>query len=219
MTSRENSTDKKGPHNRESVFLRSKNEPRFKRPLVDLEHVVQGTKESAQKLQKQRQDTFTALSKIACNPWDRYRKNFKINQAGPGWVIHTNDATFTEGIIKEVKTTKSELSRIITSHHKNFVDLREAIYYEGAVFLIYEIMDVSLAQVFSSPLGRLQLFEVAAFARELLTGIEYMHINLKITHGALSSNSVLLSVTGAVKIGMFVTKAVGKSETKRFQRT
>lgn len=210
MTSREKSTDQKGPHNRVSVFPRSKNaEPRFKRPLADLEHVVQGTKESAQKLQKQRQGTFSALPKLACNPWDRYRKTFKINQAGPGWVVHTNDATFTEGIIKEVKTTKSELSRIITSHHKNFVDLREAIYYEGAVFLIYEIMDVSLAQVFSSPLGRLQLFEVAAFSRELLTGIEYMHMNLKITHGALSSNSVLLSVTGAVKIGMFVTKAVG----------
>ncbi|QQK48371.1 Tyrosine-protein kinase, active site [Penicillium digitatum] len=79
-------------------------------------------------------------------------------------------------------------------------------------------MDVSLAQVFSSPLGRLQLFEVAAFARELLTGIEYMHINLKITHGALSSNSVLLSVTGAVKIANLGTAMIENNDATKDER-
>ncbi|KAJ6076658.1 hypothetical protein N7499_008639 [Penicillium canescens] len=193
-------TNPKASHNRVSVFPRS--DARLKRPLAEPESTVQGTKQGALKLQKQRQGAFTALSKTACNPWGRYRKSFKINQAGRGWVVHANNNTFSEAIIKEVKTTKSELSRVITSPHKNFVELQEAIYYEGAIFLVYEIMDVSLGQIFSSPLGRLQLFEVAAFSREVLAGLEHIHKRLKITHGDISSSSILLSVTGAVKIGM-----------------
>lgn len=192
------------PANRVSVFPRS--EPRLKRPLADLESVVQGTKESVQKLQKQRQVTFTSVSKKACNPWDHYQKSFKLNQAGIGWVVHTNNITFSEGVVKELKSNKSELSRVLTRPHKNLVHLQEAIYHDGSIFCIYEIMDVSLGQIFNSPLGRLRLFEVAAFSLELLAGIEHIHKSLEITHGDLSSNSVLLSVNGAVKIGMLVNE-------------
>lgn len=123
-----------------------------------------------------------------------------MNQAGRGWVVYNN--TFSEAIIKEVKTTSKDLARLITSPHKNIVELQEAIYHKGAIFLVYEIMDISLSQIFSSPLGRLQLFEVAAFSREILTGLEHIHKHLKIAHGDISSSSILLLVTGAVKVGM-----------------
>ncbi|KAJ5493675.1 hypothetical protein N7463_009762 [Penicillium fimorum] len=79
-------------------------------------------------------------------------------------------------------------------------------------------MDVSLAQIFSSPLGRLQLFEVAAFTRGVLAGIEHIHKSLKITHGNLSSASVLLSVSGNIKIANLGTSMLenkGISESQR----
>lgn len=203
MSSKE-SGSRNTPDNRVSVFPRPKNTTyRPKRHLADVDFVGQGTKESAQKLQKYRPDALKFLSKTASNPWLRYRKTFRMNQAGIGWVVHSNDTTFREGIIKEVKTTKSEMSKIMTTPHKNFVQLQEALYHDNMVFLVYELMDVSLAQIFGSPLGRLQLFEVAAFSYEILTGIEYIHRQLQIIHGDISSTSILLSVTGALKIGIF----------------
>ena len=189
-------------HNRVSLFPRTKHgETRQKRTIADLDSAVQATKESAQKLQKKSGPTYS-LHKSAINPWERYQRSFRINQAGPGYIVHAKNATFAEAIIKEAKTVRGELSKIMTSPHKNFVELLEALYHDGAIFLVYEIMDVSLAQIFNSPLGRLDLFEVAAFARETLTGIEHIHNTLDISHGDLSSSSILLSVTGTVKIGI-----------------
>jgi serine/threonine protein kinase len=186
---------------RVSVFPRTKNgESRFKRTLTDLEPAAQPIKESAQKLQK-RQGTPNPIPKAVSNPWERYQKSFKINQAGPGYVVHANNATFAEGIIKEVKVPRSELSKIITSPHRNLVHLQEALYHDETVFLVYEVMDISLGQIFNSPLGRLQLFEVAAFTHEVLTGIKHIHKTLDISHGDLNSDCILLSVTGSIKIG------------------
>lgn len=168
-----------------------------KRKLADVEPSVQSAKESV-KLQRR-----PTLQKSAEAPWERYRKSFKLNQAGPGQVVHANDSSFREGIIKSVNTTRSELSKIMTSPHRNFVHLQEAFYHNDQIFLLYEIMDISLAQLFSTPFGRLQLFEVAAFSKEVLIGIHHIHDTLKITHGEINSDNILLSVAGAIKIGRY----------------
>jgi serine/threonine protein kinase len=188
--------------NRISRFPGTKpGEAGVKRSLAELEAAVQGTKESARRLQK-RQALLPQLSKEAANPWERYQKSFKINQAGSGFIVHANDETFREGVLKAVKTSKGELSKVINSPHRNLVHLHEALYHDAHIFFLYEVMDISLAQIFSSPLGRLQLFEVAAFSKEILAGVQHIHDSLKITHGDLTSNNILLSVTGAIKIGM-----------------
>lgn len=193
-------------NNRVSRFPGTKDgEYPAKRPLalVDLESVVEGTQGSVQRLHK-RPALLKQLAKSATNPEERYRKSFRINQAGWGYVVHSNDSTFREGILKSVKSSRSELSKIINNPHRNIVHLQEAFSHDSQVFFIYEVMDISLAQIFSSPLGRLQLFEVAAFSKELLAGVQHIHDSLKITHGDLNSNNALLSVTGEVKIGMYI---------------
>jgi serine/threonine protein kinase len=166
-----------------------------KRKLTDVESGVQIAKEKF-KLQKR-----PTVQKTAEAPWERYRKSFSLNQAGCGQVVHANDSSFREGIIKTVNTTRSELSRIISSPHKNLVHLQEAFYHNDQIFLLYEIMDISLAQLFTTPFGSLQLFEVAAFSKELLIGIHHIHDSLKITHGQINSENILLSVAGVIKIG------------------
>lgn len=194
-------------NNRVSRFPRTENGDthRTKRALDELDTVVRGTKQSVQRLQK-RQATpgvSTSFSKEVASPWQDYQKSFKLNQAGYGLVVHAKNATFAEGILKEIRGHgKEKLSSVTSYSHKNLVRLQRAFHDDGAVYFLYEMMDVTLAQIFSSPLGRLQLYEVAAFSQEILSGIEYIHNRLKIIHGNLTSDSILLSVSGAVKIGM-----------------
>lgn len=193
--------------NRVSRFPRTENgdTPRTKRHLDELDTLVRGTKQSVQRLQKRQAtpDVSTPFSKEVASPWRDYQKSFKLNQAGHGLVVHAKNATFAEGILKEIRGYgKEKMSNVTSYSHKNLVRLQRAFYDDGAIFLLYEMMDVTLAQIFSSPLGRLQLYEVAAFSQEILTGIDYIHNCLKITHGDLTSDSILLSVSGAIKIGM-----------------
>ncbi|EER40964.1 conserved hypothetical protein [Histoplasma capsulatum H143] len=66
-------------------------------------------------------------------------------------------------------------------------------------------MNVSLAQIFSTPLGTLRFHEVAAFSREILQGLSYIH-DLCISYRQLSSENVLLSVEMVeIKIANFGT--------------
>jgi len=43
------------------------------------------------------------------------------------------------------------------------------------IYIFYEVLDVSLAQVFATPLGQLKAYYIAAFCCEILTGIEYIY--------------------------------------------
>jgi serine/threonine protein kinase len=198
--------------NRVSRFPRTENgdTPRIKRPLDELDTVVRGTKQSVQRLQKRQAtpEVPTPFSKEVASPWQDYQKSFRLNQAGYGLVVHAKNATFAEGILKEIRGYgKEKLSNVTSYSHKNLVKLQRAFYDDGSIFVLYEMMDVTLAQIFSSPLGRLQLYEVAAFSQDILTGIDHIHNCLKITHGDLTSDSILLSVSGAIKIGMSPAKS------------
>jgi Serine/threonine protein kinase len=143
------------------------------------------------------------LNKRTGDPWQHYQKIYRSDQGGRGFVVHTKDNTFSDFFAKEVKVhTKEWLSRITLASHKNIVFLKETLYSNGALYFFYELMDVSLAQVFATPFGRLKAYEVAAFCHEILNGLEYIHQTLRFTHGNLTSGNVLLSMDGAVKIGM-----------------
>ncbi|EGC41939.1 conserved hypothetical protein [Histoplasma capsulatum var. duboisii H88] len=146
------------------------------------------------------------LFKDETAPWDRYQFCTKLDQAGQGRTAYSKDGMFNEMLVKEVKVHGKEwLSRVKEINHKNIVALHEALYYQGSIYFFYKIMDVSLAQVFSTPLGTLRFHEVAAFSREILQGLSYIH-DLRISHGQLSSENVLLSAeTAEIKIANFGT--------------
>ncbi|KAF3394007.1 hypothetical protein F1880_005511 [Penicillium rolfsii] len=208
--------------NRVSRFPRTENgdTSRSKRHLDELETVVRGTKQSVQRLQKRQAtpEVFTPFSKEVASPWRDYQKSFKLNQAGNCLVVHAKNATFEEGILKEIRSYgKEKMSNVISYSHKNLVKLRRAFYDDEAIFLLYEMMDVTLAQIFNSPLGRLQLYEVAAFSQEILRGIEYIHNCLKISHGDITSESILLSVSGAIKIANLGASMLQKSGSSVLQ--
>ena len=141
------------------------------------------------------------------NPWDRYRPYMKLQQAGPAKAAYLKDGSFDEMAVKEMKVpNKNLLSQIKSTGHKNIVKLHEAMYYEGSIYFFYEVMDVSLAQVFGTPLGRLLHFEVAAFCKEVLEGLDHIHTRLHTAHGDLNSSNILLSPgAAAIKIGIYLS--------------
>lgn len=182
-----------------------------KRPLANGEPSEQDTKRH-QRLQKGPQaipkNVSSLLPRDVRNPWERYQKVFKIDQAGPGYIAHAKNNTFAEMIVKEVKApSKDWLTKLTPTSNQNVVHLQEAMYNNGCIYLFYEVMDVSLSQAFATPLGRWKAYEVAAFSQELLNGLDYIHKSLGLVHGDMSAKSVLLSVEGAVKIGNKPTKA------------
>lgn len=149
------------------------------------------------------------LRKEESNPWDQYQEIFKMKQAGPARFVHSKDDTFSEMIIKE-KTVHSKawLTKLSAISHKNIVPLREVLYHNSTIYFVYEVLDVSLAQVFATPLGRLEAYEVAAFCHEILEGIEHIHNSLRLVHGDINSENILLSTDGNLKIGMDDHKGV-----------
>ncbi|EEH20211.1 serine/threonine protein kinase [Paracoccidioides brasiliensis Pb03] len=166
--------------------------PPPKRLLLGTEH-----SECSQKPQKLRrmipgssQHCFSAEG----NPWDQYQRSFNLPQAGHGILVHTKSVPFDERIFKQIEVKdKSFLSKLRPVSHRNIVTLHEAMYHEGRINVFYEVMDVSLAQIFRTPISALRPFEVAAFCKEILEGLDYIHSHLELVHGELSSESILLS--------------------------
>ncbi|EDN05106.1 hypothetical protein I7I51_01979 [Histoplasma capsulatum] len=142
------------------------------------------------------------LLKEVANPWDQYQQGFNLDQAGPGILVNAKNDSFDEMIAKRAEVDNQEwLSKLKPIAHKNIVKLCEALYHEGAIFLFYEVMDVSLADIFSTPYGILRPYQVAAFCKEILNGLDFLHAQ-QLVAGELCAENVLLSVNPvAVKIG------------------
>ncbi|KAF7594870.1 hypothetical protein BBP40_007904 [Aspergillus hancockii] len=206
--------------NRLSTFPRTNRVPHCtvsKRPLEENDGGSDARRKD-RKLQKVKLQLPVSLQKGIGNPWQRYQKVFKLDQAGRGLVVHTKNDTFAEAFVKEVKVHSKEwLSRLTMASHRNIVLMQEALYHNGAIFFFYELMDVSLSKIFATPLGQLKQYEVAAFCHELLTGIHYIHETLKFAHGDLTSSNVLLSMDGAVKIANIGICMLRNSDMKRCQ--
>lgn len=158
------------------------------------------------KLRKPATKSTESLKKAETDPWQLYQRLYKLNLAGQGFVVHRKDNTFSEFFSREVKVNKKEwLSRLTQAPHKNIVALHECFYHAGDLFFIYELMDVYLSQIFSTPFGLLKAYEVASWCREVLEGIQYIHQTLGFVHGDLNSKNVLLSMNGSVKIGTLLS--------------
>ena len=120
-----------------------------------------------------------------------------------GHFAHTKDDTFLGTIVKDIKVHGEDLlSKLTAASHKNIVTFQQALYHNNVIYIFYEVLDVSLAQTFATPLGQLRAYEIAAFCCEILTGIKYIHKKLKIVHGDINTENILLSTDGSVKIGI-----------------
>jgi serine/threonine protein kinase len=147
--------------------------------------------------------------KAAEDPWKRYNRIFEYDQAGPGTLVHINNDSFEEFLVRSHTVDSKEcLETIKDCSHKNVVRLQEALYDNKNIFFVYEVMEVSLAHIFVTPLGRLKPYEVAAFCADIMHGLDYIHSSLQLVHGDVSAENILLSTNGAIKLGELMQASI-----------
>jgi serine/threonine protein kinase len=63
-------------------------------------------------------------------------------------------------------------------------------------------MSVTLDDILETPRGSLEIPEVATVCQSITKGLHHIHEDLKIAHGAISGDTILVSADGEIKIGM-----------------
>lgn len=90
-----------------------------------------------------------------------------------------------------------------SAFHPNLVGLVEAFYDDNNLYLAYNYdgLAVSLSQVTTTPAVILREPDIAGICRSILSGLEYLHEDLRVGHGNIQSSNILLCPDGVVKIG------------------
>jgi serine/threonine protein kinase len=137
-------------------------------------------------------------------PWAEYARILGIDLAGPVVQAHKRNKPQKVVAIKEVKGCNRDWLRYLrTTTHEHIVTLYTAYFDEGSTFLVYDLMSVALNDILATPRGPLEIPEVATVCQSVASGLHYIHEDLKIAHGALSGETILLlSPGGQIKIGM-----------------
>ena len=131
--------------------------------------------------------------------------NWKVNQAGCGWISLGNYFGYSTVLIKK-KTADKKLASFLklqVAFHENIVGLVETFYDSEAVYLVYNYhgFAVTLSQLNSTPAVHLSEVDLASICRSVLRGLEYIHEQLFIVHGHIDCDNIILCSDGAIKIG------------------
>jgi serine/threonine protein kinase len=136
------------------------------------------------------------------NPWTRYNRFMKVDQAGPALLVYAKNRPEKIFAVKEITgVSKDSLNRLQSTIHTNIVRFVTAYYFNGSCFLFYDEMSCNLLQLLSSPRGCLTVGEVALVCRGILEGLTHLHNHLQLSHGQVSVQNVLLSKSGEIKLG------------------
>ena len=101
------------------------------------------------------------------NLWQAYRAVLK-EHAGQVTLAHTQTPAHTIVAIKQQKRLDStDVTRLALCFYKNVVYLLKAFVEEDVVSFVYKVMDISLAQVQSTPSGSFVLYQIAAVCKEV----------------------------------------------------
>lgn len=136
------------------------------------------------------------------NPWTKYKRFMKVNRAGPATLAYDTDRPEKIFAVKEVKGFgKDSLSRLHPTIHSNIVRFVVAYYNEESCFFFYDDINIHLIDLLSSPKGNLEIDDIATICRGLTEALAYLHNDLGICYGTITTQNVLLSKVGEVKLG------------------
>lgn len=135
--------------------------------------------------------------------------NWKINQAGYGWLSLGNYFGYSTVLIKRRDAGRqgASFSKLQVALHENVVGLVEAFYDGISTHFVYNYhgFAVNLAQVGLTPTLELSEKDLASICRSVLRGLEYIHEQLHIVHGGVNCDNIILCSDGAIKIGKLCT--------------
>ena len=103
------------------------------------------------------------------NPWQAYYAILKEDQDG-GEVTLAYKKELQHPVVairRDSYTDSSHIKRLTRCSHENIVAFYRAYFEEGSVYLIYECVDVSLAEIQSTSHGKLASYQIAAVCQEV----------------------------------------------------
>jgi hypothetical protein len=104
------------------------------------------------------------------NPWEEYYAILKEDQGGQVTITYKQEFQHPIIAIKQTKITKNSCVKSLTGClHENIVSLQSAYIDNNVVFFVYECMDVTLAEIQSTPFGSLALYQITAVYKEVPT--------------------------------------------------
>ncbi|EED23508.1 conserved hypothetical protein [Talaromyces stipitatus ATCC 10500] len=138
------------------------------------------------------------------DPSTKYILSHKFNQAGAGWIGFENCQGLRTVFVKIVKTTGRQKLQFHKTDQINLVNLQEVFHSKNVTYLIYDFdrCDLPLSMIHASPNVQFTEADIAIVCRLVLTGLQYIHEKLKISHGSIKLLDLVLSQSGQVKIGM-----------------
>ncbi|MCJ1473169.1 hypothetical protein MMC13_001820 [Lambiella insularis] len=137
------------------------------------------------------------------DPWKTYHKFMRLDQAGPAIIAYYDAGLNNRCLpvaIKEKRSNKKLPEDLLQTTSTYIVQLMNYHMHEGIAYMVYEYMDVSLRHIQSIPKNGFTSYEIGAVCRELLSGVDFIHKTLKMTHGDIHCGNILVDRDGNVKI-------------------
>lgn len=97
--------------------------------------------------------------------------------------------------------TIREVGLLRTLKHPNIVELKNVIWQDNALFLVFEYVDFDLKSYVQHK-GKLNSFELRLLARQLCLGLQYIQSH-RILHRDLKPQNLLVTTSGNLKIADF----------------
>lgn len=103
------------------------------------------------------------------DPWSFYTKLVQTNQAGPAFLACHLLSPFPVRVVKEVEFPSATIpQRVVQPSHPNIVNLIEIFIGEKSLHMIYERMEISLAQIPATSWEEIADADVAFVCREVI---------------------------------------------------
>ncbi|KAJ5741085.1 hypothetical protein N7493_000957 [Penicillium malachiteum] len=132
-------------------------------------------------------------------PWIKYQKFPKEGRPGKTCLAYSTDSLGTVVAMKEYKTSGiDQTCHLQMIDHPNIVNLMDAFEESRVLYLVYEIMEVSLEQLQAGI--QLKESDLSFICREVLNGLWYIHRDLGVCHTTLTYDNIFISSKGDVKI-------------------
>ena len=93
----------------------------------------------------------------------------------------------------------NEITICSSSKHKNIVEFIEAFEFNGNIYIVTELLSLSLAQLVVNRPGQIPENLISYICQEILKGLAFLHSNHRI-HRDIKSDNILLSLDGSIKI-------------------
>lgn len=99
-------------------------------------------------------------------------------------------------------TAIREISLLKTLKHPNIVPLREVIYKEEQLHLIFDFLDMDLKKCLKSVRGPLPQEKVKIYMKQLMEGLAFCHRN-RVIHRDLKPHNLLINNDGTLQLADF----------------